>query len=169
MAAGTVHQIQRNRSCLIWLSRRDGRHVLSATLWSSPTQAATTSHANVRIYSQPLSCSVLTSLGGFEFCYVCAASPWKSCACPEWEEELLLERATEIVLRENPNAGASRHNLVRQAADMLVANHDCDHQRFRWIPGEFECDECHLKYNRFIYRCRQCRVQFCWRCRHNRA
>jgi len=102
-----------------------------------------------------------------EFCYVCSA-PWKNCDCPQWDDEMLLDRAERLVDRQQMPEGEDRMARVEEAARMLEENHNCDHTEFSKIMGQFECDECHDHLTRFIYQCQQCRIDLCWWCRFNR-
>ncbi|THW44344.1 hypothetical protein D6D21_04939 [Aureobasidium pullulans] len=58
--------------------------------------------------------------------------------------------------------------LVDQIRDNLEANHECDHEKWRWISGPHRCEECNFQLPNYIFECRQCRIRACWRCRRNR-
>jgi hypothetical protein len=181
-----------------------------------------------------------------QFCYVCSER-WKTCACPQWEENNLLARANTILQR-NPRrqlyepefqtrtqpqtrrpsvapaaaavGGASNNHLpvtdldwkfndddltfaydsvsgpdsdsdseshsdsdldftpnavavpplrtVQDVVDNLRANHECDHEKWKWVRGPHTCEECHFRLPQYIFECRQCELQACNRCRRNR-
>lgn len=108
-----------------------------------------------------------------QFCYVCSKQ-WKTCECPQWEEDRLLERAENIV--DNNRAPArnqheDRDAQVAEAVQHLRDNHECEHERFRGIREagkEYECEVCGETYRTWIYQCRGCWMIACNRCRHNR-
>lgn len=58
--------------------------------------------------------------------------------------------------------------LVDQIRDNLEANHECNHEKWRWISGPHRCEECNFQLPNYIFECRQCRIRACWRCRRNR-
>lgn len=201
---------------------------------------------------------------GANFCYVCAAT-WRTCGCPQWEEQRLLERATLIVDR-NPNRRLfrpprvehdqperrhrsrsrlavantaeiqpdspaasewesdfsdhsewqhdwwqdddddetlvpsteqtieedlhtpsaansvdkatslpttptpefARSDQIASTMEYLRVNHACTHDKWRWVRGTHECEECHHVLRQYIFECRQCHLQACNRCRRNR-
>ncbi|KAI0975005.1 hypothetical protein F4678DRAFT_359210 [Xylaria arbuscula] len=123
-----------------------------------------------------------------EFCYLCAAT-WKNCTCTHWDEQLLYNRAQEIVNRNrnpggqreharpartarpaNPQPAAERYPTaeVRRVMEHLVQNHECDHERWRGRKGPRYCEECRWRMPYFIYECRDCSLMACRRCRYNR-
>lgn len=102
-----------------------------------------------------------------EFCYVCS-TPWKNCNCPQWDDQLLLEQAERLVDRQQGQEDDDREARVEEAARMLEENHNCDHTEFDKVMGQFECDQCHHHLPLYIYRCQQCRIDVCFRCRFNR-
>lgn len=67
--------------------------------------------------------------------------------------------------REGPVDAAELDAVVEQ----LVNQHECDHDVW-WtrIDGEHRCEECSDTLRRFIYRCPQCHLQACARCKLNR-
>lgn len=50
----------------------------------------------------------------------------------------------------------------------LRDNHDCSHDRWRWIKGTHCCEECHFTLPSYIFECKQCLLRACNRCRRNR-
>ncbi|KAK5123559.1 hypothetical protein LTR85_002597 [Meristemomyces frigidus] len=103
-----------------------------------------------------------------QFCYVCRA-PWKTCLCPQWDPNRLLARAQRVADREH--GGPAGAEQVQAAAVILRQRHQCDHRpRHEWdkIDGEHRCEECADTLRRFIFRCPQCRLQACMRCKNNR-
>ncbi|KAL0944541.1 IBR finger domain-containing protein [Colletotrichum truncatum] len=115
-------------------------------------------------------CNHMTCPCHAEFCYVCGLK-WKTCTCPQWNEERLYARANAIA---NRNAGFQQFDAGRQArvvereAQNLMQNHECTHMSWRSRSGSFTCEECHDTLPTFIYECRQCRIRACRRCRFNR-
>ncbi|EME89461.1 uncharacterized protein MYCFIDRAFT_27742 [Pseudocercospora fijiensis CIRAD86] len=118
-------------------------------------------------------CNHMTCLCKTEFCYICGSSPWmipdplrpgqqkRSCNCDQFDEHRILERAEEIVQREG---GGN----VRAMAEHVREHHDCEglHNWGR-VDGGFHCDGCNEQVPRFIMRCRECRMQRCYRCTRN--
>lgn len=50
----------------------------------------------------------------------------------------------------------------------LRGNHECSHNKWRWVKGPHRCEECHHRLPSYIVECRQCMLQACNRCRRNR-
>ncbi|TKX22672.1 ubiquitin-protein transferase-like protein 3 [Elsinoe australis] len=61
-----------------------------------------------------------------------------------------------------------REREVRRIAEELRANHDCYHEKWRFINGSHDCEECGHTLPRYIFECRGCRMRACWRCRRHR-
>lgn len=101
-----------------------------------------------------------------EFCYICGQR-WKTCQCPQWNEDRLIARANQIVRRDNPHNVANQQQ-VQRAADNLRERHECTHQTWRYVRGPHMCEECYHHLPQYIFECRQCRIQACNRCRMNR-
>jgi hypothetical protein len=105
------------------------------------------------------------------FCYLCQATPWKSCTCPQWDENRLMNRAAEAVNAQNGGARAARPPALRDVlgmAEQLAGRHNCQHTHFRSLPGSHECQMCHERMPEWVYDCQQCHLQVCRRCRRNR-
>lgn len=135
-----------------------------------------------------------------QFCYVCG-EPWKTCECPQWNEDRLMARATRLADRERdprrrlhqppgglidpeeedlqvPPLPAAAQGLfvvprpepgrIAQIAQRLRDNHECLHRTWSKINGPHNCEECHFRLPQYIFECRQCQLQACWRCRKNR-
>lgn len=108
-----------------------------------------------------------------EFCYLCAA-PWKTCACPVWNEDRLLDRANVVVARNFADfgfrvaRGEELVELVEQARQLLVNNNECQHGSWKRIKGPQTCEECGERMPKWIRMCRQCRLLVCQRCKLNR-
>ena len=94
----------------------------------------------------------------------------------DWEEE---EEEPPPAVRtpatvRSPHQNATIANQVqheRRIADImhnLRHNHECTHDRWLWIRGPHQCEECHHTLPQYIFECRQCELQACWRCRKNR-
>jgi len=114
----------------------------------------------------------MTCICKTEFCYLCGLR-WKTCACPQWDEDRLIERAEVMV---NDNRGPANNHLdhaqqVAYAAEHLRDNHECVHERFRGIREEgrdYQCEVCSQEFKTWIYQCRQFWMTICNTCRHNR-
>lgn len=67
-----------------------------------------------------------------EFCYVCREI-WKTCPCPRWEEERLLDRALVVADRERRDEEGIvlRDADVEQATQTLRDNPLCAHPNWR--------------------------------------
>ena len=103
-----------------------------------------------------------------EFCYVCGER-WRTCDCPQWNEERLYARAVQIAQRGNqPGNARVQQQRVEQAAENLRERHECNHQSWTYVHGPHECEECHYQLPQYIFECRQCRLRACNRCRRNR-
>lgn len=118
---------------------------------------------------------------GTQFCYVCTRR-WRTCTCPQWHERNLLERATVFVDRNRaqqagedaapaaPGTAAeeetARQREIEDAVRVLRVEHNCNH-RGRWarVEGRHQCEACDAWLYNYIWRCGQCHVHHCARCR----
>lgn len=66
-----------------------------------------------------------------QFCYLCQAR-WKTCGCPQWDEQRLYHVA------EARAEGGNVHAAMR----LLRAHHECEHGRWRRWSGGGRCEEC---------------------------
>jgi hypothetical protein len=91
-----------------------------------------------------------------QFCYICAAS-WKTCACPQWEEQYLLAEAerrvdAQLELEEETiglaHAGA-RQDRVERMTNRLREDHACEHN-WRFNKGAGHCSTCFVFYPRYL-------------------
>lgn len=103
-----------------------------------------------------------------EFCYVCAR-PWKTCPCPEWDEQRLIDRANVVAGRRPfppaPNQGQlAVDNMPRNLRD----HHECNHHDWQRLRGGDRCEGCELWFPHFIYFCIHCDVLACSTCRYQR-
>lgn len=89
-----------------------------------------------------------------EWCYVCA-TPWKNCACPQWDEHRLLDTARQRAENElGARAGAANPVLfqrrVQERVVQLRGNHDCDVHAWRRRNGGGHCQECAWYLREFL-------------------
>jgi hypothetical protein len=104
---------------------------------------------------------------GTQFCYLCRASPWKSCTCQQWDDNRLFARAHEVVQAENPRRRVAL-NRVLGMAENLAGRHNCQHVDFRSLRGAHRCEMCRAEMPEFIYTCLDCHIHICRRCKQNR-
>ncbi|THV52664.1 hypothetical protein BGAL_0073g00150 [Botrytis galanthina] len=123
-------------------------------------------------------CNHMKCRCGATFCYNCGLR-WKTCRCPQWYEDQLIARATEIVNRrpghqllQRPyraiGQGSTIEAQIAAAAEDLRENHACEHDGWRKLQGSHQCDVCHDTLGLFIFACSQCELRVCNRCRLNR-
>lgn len=63
---------------------------------------------------------------------------------------------------------SSRNPNIDALMAHLLGNHECSHDKWRWIKGPHRCEECHYRLPSYIFECKQCMLQACNRCRRNR-
>jgi len=137
-------------------------------------------------------CNHMTCRCKMEFCYSCNAK-WKTCTCPQWSEDRLVNRA-DIMGRQDvqplpavpPRPGNLRigRNLgdglnadveeeMRRLLARLGRNEDADHDfvcahwtwSFQWGGGR--CEGCRQHTYLYQWRCRNCARIACSRCRNS--
>lgn len=104
-------------------------------------------------------CFHMTCRCRYQFCYLCTER-WKSCTCPQWEENRLLVRATEQVERrvqEEARAGGPAtvpfvdyNALVAREVERLRVDHDCQHTNWQYRPGSGRCEHCNFMLPQFL-------------------
>ncbi|CAK1354574.1 uncharacterized protein RHO25_001636 [Cercospora beticola] len=110
-------------------------------------------------------CNHMTCRCKAEFCYVCGET-WKNCRCPLYDETRLLEQAQRVAERQQQGGDAAAVNAV---ADHLREHHECEHPSYQRVHEPWlVCEDCGDELPYFIYRCRQCLLQQCARCRFHR-
>lgn len=65
-------------------------------------------------------------------------------------------------------AQTPRDILVSRTIQELRENHECGHNRWKYVHGPHVCEECLHHLGKYIFECRRCRLQACNRCRRNR-
>ena len=93
-----------------------------------------------------MGCFHITCRCKTEFCYLCAAR-WKNCLCAHWEENRLLDTATQRVINEFGRgaaiaAPALHAQRVQERVDRLRNDHFCRHTRWRYRSGAGTCEHC---------------------------
>ncbi|KAH8695674.1 hypothetical protein BGW36DRAFT_299454 [Talaromyces proteolyticus] len=120
-------------------------------------------------------CNHITCRCGREFCYICG-NVWRSCNCPLWHENRLVEMANEAVDEEvEPNADAGvRQGLFNRIVENLRRHEEvgCEHHRssqWRWRnQGSLQCEVCDYVLPEYIFMCTNCRMRACNRCKRHR-
>ncbi|EME82676.1 uncharacterized protein MYCFIDRAFT_203357 [Pseudocercospora fijiensis CIRAD86] len=62
----------------------------------------------------------------------------------------------------------ARNERIANAIEFLRENHACTHDKWRWVRGPHQCEECRHVLRQYIFECRHCYLQACNRCRRNR-
>lgn len=103
-----------------------------------------------------------------EFCYVCAR-PWKTCLCPIWDEQRLVDRANAVAGRQPvPPAPNQRQIMVENIRRNIRDYHECNDHDWRRRRGGDRCEGCELDFPHFIYSCTRCHLLACSACRYQR-
>ena len=114
---------------------------------------------------------------GHHFCYACGRN-WRTCDCPLWHENRLLDIVNREVEDEVP-AGfdrVARENVFNRIRDGLRRHEDvgyrCEHYRnsqWAWRDrGSLECELCGFHLPEYIFMCKNCRMRACNYCRRHR-
>lgn len=61
-----------------------------------------------------------------------------------------------------------RSQRIAEVVEHLRTNHNCSHEKWRWVRGGHQCEECMHWLREYIFECQQCQLQACNRCRRNR-
>ncbi|KAI0130713.1 hypothetical protein F4814DRAFT_444849 [Daldinia grandis] len=123
-------------------------------------------------------CYHVTCRCGAQFCYLCGQR-WKTCHCPQWDEQLLYGQAGvihdgahndhgEVAVAEDPDLEDGRNRRFMDIVDDLRENHQCDHANWHYIAGRHVCEVCGRHMTTFIYGCYGCDIHVCRQCWHNR-
>ncbi|KAI0768475.1 hypothetical protein BD413DRAFT_479286 [Trametes elegans] len=121
-----------------------------------------------------IGCYHMTCRCRHQFCYLCTAR-WKTCRCTQWDEDRLLVAAQDRVRRQGVQAPARgglgaaaefRQRVAREAERMRV-DHNCTH-RWRYVVTAGNCEGCGHYLPQFLFKCRDCQMWVCARCRRNR-
>ncbi|KAK4444530.1 hypothetical protein QBC34DRAFT_308728, partial [Podospora aff. communis PSN243] len=119
-------------------------------------------------------CNHITCQCRAEFCYVCAA-PWRTCNCPVWDEQRLIDQANARVDRnleregQGPLPEVERQALVQEQIRMLERGyHECEHRRWRGLKDakrKFACEGClGDTLHSYVHEYLDCDMLLCSRC-----
>ncbi|KAI0145151.1 hypothetical protein GGR57DRAFT_517360 [Xylariaceae sp. FL1272] len=82
------------------------------------------------------------------------------------------DEGTEVVpvdvIPAAPRRTTAREEGIDRIMQNLLANHECEHERWKGRCGPRQCEECGDVMPIFIYECRQCNIMACRRCRYHR-
>jgi hypothetical protein len=94
---------------------------------------------------------------------------WRECQCPIWDENHLINRVNRVVAHHPQPANPEQRAQVFAAAhNIVVSRHRCTHDSWERVDGSWECDECGDDLPYFIWRCEECEIDACTRCKYNR-
>ncbi|KAK0301827.1 hypothetical protein LTR82_018104, partial [Friedmanniomyces endolithicus] len=65
-------------------------------------------------------------------------------------------------------ASRLRTHRIAEAVEHLRHNHECEHDKWRWVKGSHQCEECLFTLPQYIFECRLCHLRACNRCKRNR-
>ncbi|GAA5914725.1 hypothetical protein JCM8208_000681 [Rhodotorula glutinis] len=119
-----------------------------------------------RVVELDTGCFHMTCLCSTQFCYLCAA-PWKTCTCPQWDEDRLVRAAEARVQAQAPHVAPAPARVERMV-ERLRENHECAHRSWGLRPGGGQCQSCYYRLERYLLRCRGCEMVACVRCQRNR-
>ncbi|KAK5955878.1 hypothetical protein OHC33_003519 [Knufia fluminis] len=106
-------------------------------------------------------CNHISCRCSHEFCYKCGVAPWKNCGCPQWDEEMLIERTQQVAAREGRD--------VAEVREEIITRHNCNHvDHWEYVGGGGRCEECSQRLPIFLFRCDRCHLEVCRRCRFTR-
>lgn len=104
-----------------------------------------------------------------QFCFSCLTA-WKSGPCDIWNEDRLIERAENIIDRDEvqaPMPGQARHHQIQEVARDLRANYACAHNHIWWTLIERpwqRCENCRDELEDYVFECPDCRLRVCRWC-----
>ncbi|EIN08610.1 hypothetical protein PUNSTDRAFT_103484 [Punctularia strigosozonata HHB-11173 SS5] len=90
-----------------------------------------------------------------QFCYVCAKT-WKTCQCPQWDENRLVVAARRQVEagidpRREAVPQAVMLERVQAAVEDLRVNHEHQHGRWGYRSGGGQCEECGFWLPQYLF------------------
>jgi hypothetical protein len=101
-----------------------------------------------RIIELSQGCYHITCRCRTEFCYLCEER-WKTCICPQWDEEHLVTAAEERVVDQfgarafAAAPAALNFERIRQQIANLRVDHECTNHHWTYRSGGGQCRECH--------------------------
>ncbi|OAX32777.1 hypothetical protein K503DRAFT_576689 [Rhizopogon vinicolor AM-OR11-026] len=63
---------------------------------------------------------------------------------------------------------ASRERMIREIMERLRVDHDCQHRTWKYRGGSGSCESCFQYLPNYLFRCGECQILSCNRCRLNR-
>lgn len=58
-----------------------------------------------------------------------------------------------------PQRTTARDQRIARAMASLRLNHECSHEKWRYVKGPHGCDECYHRLPEYIFECRRCHLQ----------